>query len=348
MVFAPRYCCCAIPLVNVGMYALMTEQFVVCSVAGVLALATPTIVGSYVPSYTPYILATLCFVVAAIQLVGFFGIYREQVRTFRTYAWVNAFAFTSIFACGAALVAVSAARHNEAVARCTLTYFKGQSNDGTINVSGEAKTICSAFAWADIGIMGGAWLILLVGQVYFIFMIKVYASEQKVDHQEYKSIYEANAEEFAMIERNSQWGPNPDAWDPRESMDADPNAVPGSNMYEQPYSRPAHPAGGYSESSLKHEFSQEEHQARDYEYEQAQAQGQGYPPQAHGQAQGGDYDQYQQYPQQQPHYQQQDYGHQQEYGQQQQYQQGHPDEPQYRGQAQGGYHADGRQGGYRL
>lgn len=49
-----------------------------------------------------------------------------------------------------------------------LTYFKGQSNDGTINVSGEAKTICSAFAWADIGIMGGAWLILLVGQVYFI------------------------------------------------------------------------------------------------------------------------------------------------------------------------------------
>jgi hypothetical protein len=35
-------------------------------------------------------------------------------------------------------------------------------------------------------------------------MIKVYASEQKVDHQEYKSIYEANAEEFAMIERNSQ------------------------------------------------------------------------------------------------------------------------------------------------
>lgn len=49
-----------------------------------------------------------------------------------------------------------------------LTYFKGQSNDGTINVSNEAETICSAFAWADVGIMGGAWLILLVGQVYFI------------------------------------------------------------------------------------------------------------------------------------------------------------------------------------
>jgi len=41
-------------------------------------------------------------------------------------------------------------------------------------------------------------------------MIKVYASEQKEDHQNYKSIYEANAEEFAMIERNSQYVPNVD------------------------------------------------------------------------------------------------------------------------------------------
>jgi hypothetical protein len=36
-------------------------------------------------------------------------------------------------------------------------------------------------------------------------MTKVYASEQKDDHQNYKSIYEANAEEFAMMERNSQY-----------------------------------------------------------------------------------------------------------------------------------------------
>lgn len=133
----------AIPLVNVGMYALMTEQFVsppfqfipsscrdcrscrtqadkyLCGLVGRLqcsgslgvgysdqyvpslpprnllpsasssSFSPPShklpkltrfyinaVVGSYVPSYTPYILATLCFVVAAIQLVGFFGIYR--------------------------------------------------------------------------------------------------------------------------------------------------------------------------------------------------------------------------------------------------------------------------------
>jgi hypothetical protein len=39
-------------------------------------LSTSSVVGSYVPTYTPYILAALCFIVAAIQLVGFFGIYR--------------------------------------------------------------------------------------------------------------------------------------------------------------------------------------------------------------------------------------------------------------------------------
>jgi len=126
----------------------------------------------------------------------------------------------------------------------------------------------------------------------------------------------------------------------------DPNAVPGNNMYEQPYSRPAHLAGHerqYSESSLKHEFSQDEHRAHDYEYEQARMD---------GQAVG--YDQHQQqHPQQHSQYQQQEYEQQQEYGRQQgyaqqqpHYQQGYPDEPQH--QDQGGYHADGRSGGYRL
>lgn len=46
---------------------------------------------------------------------------QEQIRTFRAYAWVNAFAFGSIFACGAALVAVSAAKHEDAVSRCMVS-----------------------------------------------------------------------------------------------------------------------------------------------------------------------------------------------------------------------------------
>lgn len=39
----PRdYCCCAIPLVNAGIYLTILVQFVVAFVAGILALATPS------------------------------------------------------------------------------------------------------------------------------------------------------------------------------------------------------------------------------------------------------------------------------------------------------------------
>ncbi len=38
----PReYCCCAIPIINAGIYAALTEQFVAGVVIGVLAMATP-------------------------------------------------------------------------------------------------------------------------------------------------------------------------------------------------------------------------------------------------------------------------------------------------------------------
>jgi hypothetical protein len=36
-----EYCCCAIPLLNVGIYTTLTEQFVVSVTAAVLALVTP-------------------------------------------------------------------------------------------------------------------------------------------------------------------------------------------------------------------------------------------------------------------------------------------------------------------
>lgn len=246
--------------------------------------------GSYVPSFTPYILAILCFIVALIQFIGYYGVYKvgtrffgfagmrcaapsltdvstqEQLRTFRAYAWVNAVGFLCIFICSGVLIGVSAGRHNDAVKRCMVDYFGGSAKALEVSVSSEGEGMCSGFAWAQVGFMGGLWLILFIGQVYFMFMTKFYATEQKVDHQKYKSIYEANAEEFAMMERNSQWGPHLDAWDHRPSMD-DPNVerdihgniiTPGhlgSNMYEQPYASRPHPLSESqafsSETSIK-------------------------------------------------------------------------------------------------
>ncbi|KAG6334291.1 hypothetical protein ID866_4788 [Astraeus odoratus] len=51
----PReYCCCAIPLVNPGIYATLTEQFVLGVVVGTLSVATPSR--------------------AAVQVFGFLGV----------------------------------------------------------------------------------------------------------------------------------------------------------------------------------------------------------------------------------------------------------------------------------
>lgn len=38
----PRdYCCCAIPVVNAGIYTTLVEQFVLGALAGTLSIATP-------------------------------------------------------------------------------------------------------------------------------------------------------------------------------------------------------------------------------------------------------------------------------------------------------------------
>ena len=38
----PRdYCCCAIPLVNAGIYTLLVEQFVAALLVGILSVGTP-------------------------------------------------------------------------------------------------------------------------------------------------------------------------------------------------------------------------------------------------------------------------------------------------------------------
>ena len=92
----PRdYCCCAIPVVNVGIYATLTEQFVLGIVAGTLSVATSSsnglpyffsfvahtccpVVGAATPSSARWIFAVICWVGALVQVFGFIGV--AQVR----------------------------------------------------------------------------------------------------------------------------------------------------------------------------------------------------------------------------------------------------------------------------
>lgn len=54
---------------------------------------------------------------------------------------------------------MSAVKHADAKAQCITDFFSG---DGT---SSEGDTLCNIFAWVDIGIMGGLWVILAIFHV---------------------------------------------------------------------------------------------------------------------------------------------------------------------------------------
>jgi hypothetical protein len=86
-----EYCCCAIPVINVGIYSTLTEQFALGILAGTLSIATPDsnrapilpcsllrplcpVVGAATPSFARSIFAVVCYVGAMIQVLGFIGV----------------------------------------------------------------------------------------------------------------------------------------------------------------------------------------------------------------------------------------------------------------------------------
>lgn len=89
---AREYCCCAIPLVNAGIYTLLVEQLVFGVTAGTLAIATTSsecassirpralteiycaVVGASTPSFAKWIFAIVCYVAAALQLLGIIAV----------------------------------------------------------------------------------------------------------------------------------------------------------------------------------------------------------------------------------------------------------------------------------
>ncbi|WWC59615.1 uncharacterized protein I303_102174 [Kwoniella dejecticola CBS 10117] len=233
----PKYCCCAVPLVNAGIYIILSEQALLGLAIGIIVFATPDIVGASFPEIGGIVFAILCFVIAAVQPVGFIGVLREKTSTFKVYSLINALAILAALICAAALIITSALQHNQAVASCEAKFFSdSNSTSSTANstLASEGEALCSAFAWADVGIMGALWVILLLVQGYFIYLTRTYSKSQVKDHKLYHSVYSENPEAFTMsILRSTRYnpgsvynnmppstGPNADAWDARPSMDS--------------------------------------------------------------------------------------------------------------------------------
>ncbi|KAF8271403.1 hypothetical protein EI94DRAFT_1777463 [Lactarius quietus] len=182
----PRdYCCCAIPVVNAGVYATLIEQFVLGILAGTLSIATPQIVGASTPSSARWIFAVICYIGAIIQVFGFIGVAQEKPIMFRRYTTLHILITTAAFSVAAAWIIVSATRHNTA-----------KSN---YNVQ--------IFPWVDVGIMGGLWILLAVSQFYFYLIISGYGVGQRGDHEKYNSIYSMtglNSDDVPLA-KDSRW-----------------------------------------------------------------------------------------------------------------------------------------------
>ncbi|GLB36230.1 hypothetical protein LshimejAT787_0305180 [Lyophyllum shimeji] len=205
----PReYCCCAIPVVNAGIYATLITQFVTAFIVGILSVATPSIVGAATPSYSAWILAVICFVAAALQILGFIGVGSEKPILFRRYVSLHLLATLLAFAVAAAWIIMSATRHTTAKAKCLKDFFS-DSSDGT---SSEGDTLCEIFPWVDVGIMGGLWAVLGILHIYLYVVLSSYGTSQRRDHEKYDQL---NNETIPMNSRG-------DPWDSRPSMDGSP------------------------------------------------------------------------------------------------------------------------------
>ncbi|EIW86640.1 hypothetical protein CONPUDRAFT_148710 [Coniophora puteana RWD-64-598 SS2] len=210
----PRdYCCCAIPLVNPGIYTTLTEQFLLALIVGTLSVSTPVIVGAATPSFAKWILAVVCYVGAVIQVLGFMGVKQEKATLYRRYVTLHYGATTAVFAVAAVWVIISAARHSTAQTTCENTFFPSTNSSST---SSEGQTLCDIFSWVDVGLMGGAWVFFAIVQGYLLMVVSSYGSSQREDHEKYGLLHDPSqpfGDDIPMADRG-------DPWDSRYSTDA--------------------------------------------------------------------------------------------------------------------------------
>ncbi len=107
----------------------------------------------------------LGYVFAGIQLVGFFGIFKEKPALFRKYVTFNSVILFVGLSAALAFIGISAGRHQPAVDECESSFFSSGNQTTTTQADTEGQQICNIFTWAVLGIMGALWVLLFVLQV---------------------------------------------------------------------------------------------------------------------------------------------------------------------------------------
>ncbi|GAA5886963.1 hypothetical protein JCM16303_003073 [Sporobolomyces ruberrimus] len=188
-VWSRTYVCCAVPLYNSGIYCILAQFLIISLVTGVLCFASPSIITVTTPNIISYVLGVLSFVISAWQFIGFFGVYRDKVKLFKTYSRINTALILAALLLSLAIIIISAVKHNTAIDTCQRLF----STDATGN-TGEG--ICNVWTWVQVGIMGLLFVIVGLCELYFLMYSSIYSSEQKLDHAKYNSVYSTAAEEI--------------------------------------------------------------------------------------------------------------------------------------------------------
>ncbi|KAF8216128.1 hypothetical protein K438DRAFT_1560922 [Mycena galopus ATCC 62051] len=204
---AREYCCCAIPVINAGIYFTLTEQFVAGIAVGIISLATPSIVGAVTPSFAPTLLGIIAFVAGAIQVLGFIGVAQEKPILFRRYITLHSLATSAAFSVALAWTILSVSKHSTAKSNCLANFFAHADSEQ----ESEGETLCNIFPWVDVGVMGGLWVIMAILHIYLYVVISGYGYAQARDHAQYDSLKNAaiQNENIAMNNRNPYDPPHP-------------------------------------------------------------------------------------------------------------------------------------------
>ncbi|TFK30520.1 hypothetical protein FA15DRAFT_662485 [Coprinopsis marcescibilis] len=250
----PRdYCCCAFPLVNAGIYATLTEQFIISIAVGVLSVATPYVVGVSIPGFGPWILAGACFAVAAAQVLGYLGVAREKPKLYRKYVVFHGLLLLVAFSVAAVWIIMSAARHRNAKDRCISDFFNDTSSPGD-----QGDTLCTIFPWVDVGIMGGLWVILGAFHIYLFVVVSSYGKLQRQDHNDYDRLYDPTQpltkDTVPLEERKDTWDSRVSAEGLRAENGVDnvgrhrhnPSTASASDIINEPYQQPSNYQYNYS------------------------------------------------------------------------------------------------------
>ncbi|KAJ1030424.1 hypothetical protein NDA16_001333 [Ustilago loliicola] len=216
-----EFCCCYLPLVNVGAYLLVLETALVGLAVGICALAPPAIVAGQgvIPSWSKSLVAALGLITLCWQILGLISVARQMPTLYRTYLRINTVLTFAIIAATVAFLIVAASQHNKAVSICVNTYGvipASSTSSSSVSLSGlgqgtdafseSGRNICNILIWVQTGVMAGLIVLMGLTQIYMLAAQRAYGGEQRKAFRDSKATYQ----DIPMNPRDSAvWEPSP-------------------------------------------------------------------------------------------------------------------------------------------